>query len=251
MSKIKSLEGPSTFLLVMGDYPKNRIIDFLLGEINYDFTLKEIERTDTEQYFKYQLMMNNAIGYGKHIIMHIRLSMDHNIQGALAEYYFETKQEFRITGMGSGYVKYPVSTNGSVYSIEQAINCGTGTSPLFIEFSENIAPLSIEIVKNLINFEPSVNDLLYDVMGNKLYIYFNVDRDEPYKMTVRHENILSSSGRPLANFGDSEIYFYYRQLTPYLQWEKGLAIVERFGPQMFPMEGRGTDRIDLRIYKIC
>jgi hypothetical protein len=40
--EIKSLEGPSTFLQVMGDSPKNRIIDFLLGEINYDFTLKEI-----------------------------------------------------------------------------------------------------------------------------------------------------------------------------------------------------------------
>lgn len=40
--EIKSLQGPSTFLLVMGDSPKNRILDFLLGEINYDFTLKEI-----------------------------------------------------------------------------------------------------------------------------------------------------------------------------------------------------------------
>lgn len=40
--EIKSLEGSSTFLLVMGDSPKNRILDFLLGEVNYDFTLKEI-----------------------------------------------------------------------------------------------------------------------------------------------------------------------------------------------------------------
>jgi len=40
--EIKTLEGPSIFLQVMGDSPKNRILDFLLGEINYDFTLKEI-----------------------------------------------------------------------------------------------------------------------------------------------------------------------------------------------------------------
>ncbi len=215
-----------------------------------DFSLKEIERTDTDQYYKYQINLSNTIGYGKHIIMHIRLSLNHNIPGALTEYTFETKQEFRITGIGSGYVKYPVSSNGSIYSMEQAINCGTGTSPLFIEFSEDLAPLSIQTVKNIVNFEPSVNDLRYDVMGSKLYLYFNVDRDEPYKLTVRYENILSSSGRPLADFGDSEIYFYYRQLKPYLQWENGQAIVERYGPQMFPMEGRGTDQVDLRIYKI-
>lgn len=40
--KIKTLEGPSKFLDVIGDSPRNRILDFLLGEINYDFTLKEI-----------------------------------------------------------------------------------------------------------------------------------------------------------------------------------------------------------------
>lgn len=40
--EIKSLEGPSKFLEVIGDSPRNRILDFLLGEINYDFTLKEI-----------------------------------------------------------------------------------------------------------------------------------------------------------------------------------------------------------------
>lgn len=30
--EIKSLEGPSRFLEVMGDSPRNRILDFLLGE---------------------------------------------------------------------------------------------------------------------------------------------------------------------------------------------------------------------------
>ncbi|MEK6922439.1 MAG: hypothetical protein AABX08_01410 [Nanoarchaeota archaeon] len=42
--EIKSLEGPSVFLDVIGDSPRNRILDFLLGEISYDFTLKEIAR---------------------------------------------------------------------------------------------------------------------------------------------------------------------------------------------------------------
>ena len=40
--EIKTLEGPSRFLDILGDSPRNRILDFLLGETDYDFTLKEI-----------------------------------------------------------------------------------------------------------------------------------------------------------------------------------------------------------------
>jgi len=40
--EIKTLEGPSAFLHVLGDSPRNRILDFLLGETEHDFTLKEI-----------------------------------------------------------------------------------------------------------------------------------------------------------------------------------------------------------------
>ncbi len=40
--EITNLDGPSKFLDIIGDSPRNRILDFLLGEISYDFTLKEI-----------------------------------------------------------------------------------------------------------------------------------------------------------------------------------------------------------------
>ncbi len=48
--EIKSLEGPSKFLDVVGDSPRNRILDFLLGEISYDFTLKEIAQKSNVGY---------------------------------------------------------------------------------------------------------------------------------------------------------------------------------------------------------
>ena len=40
--EITSLDGPSCFLDILGDTPMNRVLDYLLGEIGYDFTLKEI-----------------------------------------------------------------------------------------------------------------------------------------------------------------------------------------------------------------
>ena len=48
--EITSLEGPSVFVEVAGDSPRNRVLDFLLGEIGYDFTLKEIAKKNEVRY---------------------------------------------------------------------------------------------------------------------------------------------------------------------------------------------------------
>ncbi len=59
--EIKSLEGPSKFLEVLGDSPKNRILDFLLGETNYDFTLKEIAIKSKVGYATIKRIWNNFV----------------------------------------------------------------------------------------------------------------------------------------------------------------------------------------------
>ena len=38
--------------------------------------------------------------------------------------------------------------------------------------------------------------------------------------------------------------------APFLHWGASQGIVERFGPQMVPLEGRGDERVDLRIHRI-
>ncbi|MBI2671521.1 hypothetical protein HYX16_01165 [Candidatus Woesearchaeota archaeon] len=48
--EVKSLEGPSKFLEIIGNTPRNRILDFLLGELSYDFTLKEIAKKSNVGY---------------------------------------------------------------------------------------------------------------------------------------------------------------------------------------------------------
>lgn len=59
--EIKSLEGSSKFLEVLGNSPKNRILDFLLGEINYDFTLKEMAIKSKVGYATIKRIWNNFI----------------------------------------------------------------------------------------------------------------------------------------------------------------------------------------------
>ena len=59
--EIKSLEGNSRFLEVLGDNPRNRILDFLLGEITYDFTLKEIATKSKVGYATIKRIWNHFV----------------------------------------------------------------------------------------------------------------------------------------------------------------------------------------------
>ncbi|HUV08105.1 MAG TPA: MG2 domain-containing protein, partial [Spirochaetia bacterium] len=217
---------------------------------NRDFGLKELDRTSIKDAAQYQLTFNRPIGYGRHITMHLRLSLDENIKGSLAKYSFSTKPEFRLASMGCGSIKYPIATNGSVYSQEQAIACGTGSTPLFLEFTEDLAPLGIDELKSLVRFEPAVKNLSHRISRNLLYLSFEAERDKAYRISVHHQRITSSTGRPLADLGETSLYFYYRQSSPFLRWDRGQSIVERYGPQFFPMSGRATENVDLRIHRV-
>jgi uncharacterized protein YfaS (alpha-2-macroglobulin family) len=215
-----------------------------------DFSLKDLGPPPEGSGSRFMLTFANAIEYGRHITMHLRLSLDPSVEGSLARYTFSTRPEFRISAIGSGYLRYPVATKGSVYSQEQAINAGTGNTPLFLEFTENIAPPSVETVKKLVRFEPAVRNFGFNTSARRLYLYFEADREVPYKVSVFRQDIHSTTGRSMAPLGQTSVYFYYRQLAPFVRWERGQGLLELKGPQVFPMEGRATDNVDLRIYRI-
>ncbi len=215
-----------------------------------DFTVRELERSKTAASAAYLVTLKSPVPYGKHVILSLRLSLDDTISDSVAKYAFQTKPEFRLSGMGSGSVRFPVTPSGAVYAMDQAVNCGTERAPLFLEFSEDIIPIGVETLKRMAVFEPAVRNLAAEVSGTRLYLRFDADRDKPYKLTLAYQDIRSISGRKLSPFSKASFYFYYKQANPYLQWQAAQGIVERYGPQFLPMEGRGTGRVDLRVHKI-
>ena len=215
-----------------------------------DFKLKALDMTANNDSYRYQIALNEAVDYGMDIVLHLRLALDPSIPGAAGKYSFQTRQAFRLASIGSGRMIYPIASQGSSYTLSQAMNCGTGRNPIYMEFSESIADPGIEQVKRLVQFQPAVRNFRYERSGSRLYLYFDSDRNVPYQLSVQNEPIRSSAGRMLQSPGNTSLFFYYQQLPPYISWNSGQAIVERFGPQVFPMEGRGTDKIDLRIYPI-
>ncbi len=61
--EIRSLDGPSIFLEILGDSPRNKIIDFLVGSIGMDYTLKEIAQGAGVGYATIKRIWPNFIKY--------------------------------------------------------------------------------------------------------------------------------------------------------------------------------------------
>ena len=217
---------------------------------NRDFTVKEMERTSIRDAVQYQITFDNPIPYGRLVTMTLQLSLDERLKGALVRYTFATQTAFRLTGIGCGSVVFPVAAKGSEYPVEQPLQGGGGDEPLFLEFSHELEPISMAAVKQLVRFEPAVKNFRFVVSGKRLQLHFSPERDQIYQLTLQETNLTDRNGRDLSTFGETSLYFYYTHADPYLRWRQSRGILERYGAQKFPMEGRGEEQVDLRIYKL-
>ncbi|MBD3306993.1 hypothetical protein GF339_11280, partial [candidate division KSB3 bacterium] len=215
-----------------------------------DFTLKQLERSSNSAPVQYALTLHRPITYGKQITLHLKLSLDATIPGTVARYTWSTKPDFRVTGIGSGYTIFPVASGGSLFSKEQPLIRRGNSEPLFIQFSDRLGQLSLPQVKRFIRFDPAVQNFRFEVSGQRLYLYFDSESDRFYTLTLHPVPLQDEAGRPLRVQGQTMLSFFYPQADPFLRWKYSQGIVERYGPQQFPMEGRGEEQADIRVYKI-
>ena len=228
----------------------NGTVPALVRLTNRDFSVKEIERVSIRDAVQYQITFDDPISYGRILTMTLQLSLDERLKGALVRHTFATQTPFRLTGIGCGRVVFPVAGKGSVYPAEQPLQAGGGDEPLFLEFSHELGPVSMAAVKRLVRFEPAVKNFRFVVSGKRLDLHFSPERDQVYRLTVQEMGLTDTNGRHLSAFGETAVYFYYTHADPYLRWRQSRGILERYGAQKFPMEGRGEEQVDLRIYKL-
>ena len=215
-----------------------------------NFTVKEIERTSIRDPVQYQITFDTPIPYSRVLTMTLPLSLDERLNGALVRHTFATQTTFRLTGIGCKKTVFPIAAEGTVYPIEQPLQGGDGDEPLFLEFSHELGPVSVAAVKQLVRFEPAVKNFHFSAAGKRLHLHFNPERDQVYRLSLQEANLTDKNGRDLASFGKVGLYFYYTHTDPHLRWRQSRGILERYGPQKFPMEGRGEEQVDLRIYKL-
>jgi hypothetical protein len=214
-----------------------------------NFEIKAMERASRSDQATYVITPEQPIGPGTRAIVHLRLSLEDTGE-SFSDLTFATAEPFRLTSAGCYEHRYPVTPEGTRYTAEQAIRCDSGDRTIVAEFSA--APREIGPIegRNLVRITPPVANTTYAVHDRTLDIAGEFAWETVYTISFVPIPLQDGKGHPLQMSGASEIHVYFPRKAPYLKWGASEGIVERYGPQMVPVGGRGDERVDLRIYPI-
>lgn len=218
-----------------------------------DFSIKVMERRSRTDNASYVLTLKEPVPAGIRTIVHMRLSLDDRETESFRDISFSTAEPFRIVAMGTRRTGYPVTPEGSHYTREQAIRGESSDRTVVVEFSSSpdLADDALTVTgRNLVRFTPAVPKLSYRLEGNRLVVSGDFNRDTLYKVTLAPAAIGDRQGKQIEMKGASELYVYFPRELSYVRLKSGQGVAERFGKQMVPVEGRGEERVDLRIYPL-
>lgn len=215
-----------------------------------DFDVKELERQGPDAPVTYVLSLHAALPLATRVVLHLRLALDDAADRSFFTSSFTTAEPFRVVAVGTRSHRLPVAPEGSRYAPEQALDAGDDEPTVVVELSA--APQAVDAVagRNLVRFEPAVAGLEYRAVGTTVEVSGRFVRDTSYRITVAASGLTDAAGRPLAMSGETQLSLFFPALASFLRWRASQGVVERFGPKVVPVEGRGEDRFDLRIYPV-
>jgi hypothetical protein len=237
-----------------------------------DFVVKSMERKDPSASATYVLQLNEPIVEGKKAIVHFKLSLDDEHRDAFSEIGFSTLEAFRMTAIGCQGRELPVTPEGTQYADEQPVRCAPRSMAVVLSFS---SPLALQaegaqrakahgrseaeaswpgmnpvVARNLVRFTPAVEGLEFVPSAGMLWIRGRFQVEQRYRLSVHPTDMVDARGRKLDMRGPSAVSFYFPRLEKRLVWQATGSTIERFGAQDVWLEGRGFDRVDLRIYPL-
>lgn len=215
-----------------------------------DFRVKVLDRRGLGEAARYVLLLNEPVGSGMRAVVNLRLSLDDTVEQAFKRIGFATAAPFRALRLGCANNRYPVTPDGVRYTREQAIECSATNRAVELEFSAPPGKLGPVQARNLVRFTPAVRELSFTTSGNTLDIRGRFQSDTLYRVSLLPAPLSDETGRVLQLNAASELYVHFPPEHPFLSWEGSQGIVERYGPQMVPLRGRGYERLDVRIYPV-
>ncbi len=215
-----------------------------------DFQIKTIERSNSAQNAAYVINLARPISSGKKAIIHLRLSLDDGLDESFHEISFSTAKPFEVRQLGCPGNLYPITTTGSRYDKKLAIQCNSANRNIQLQFSAQIGSIDPIAARNLIHITPMIDNISYSPNGNTITVRGDFQTEQLYQVNLQPNNLRDINQRPLKMDQGSELFLFFQKQPKFLGWETAHGIVERFGPQMLPLKGRGFERVDIRIHPI-
>jgi uncharacterized protein YfaS (alpha-2-macroglobulin family) len=215
-----------------------------------DFDVKAMERADRSSPAQYVIDLHDPIPGGMRALLHLRLSLEDGLSRGFQDIAFATAEPFRVTELGCPKTSVPIPPSGARYGSESAIRCPAGDRTITVGFSANLAPVGPIAARNLIRISPAVDGVTYAAVNNVLSVSGKFAAGTLYQVRLEPSALADALGRPLQMTAPSEVYLSFAERKSFLSWLGSNGIVERYGPQMLPLRGRGFDAADIRIHQI-
>ena len=215
-----------------------------------DFRIRPLERPASGGPSVYLVDLATPIPAGTRVLIHFRLALDQTAPEAALDLSFTTGEAFRVVAAGCPETRLPIPPDGVRYGRGEAIACDTETPALLVELSAPVGELGVLQSRNLVRIDPPIGDFDAHVEGREIRISGAFARDTLYRVTLAPAELVARDGRRLEMAAASELYVHFPPREAYLRIPAAHGIVERYGPQMIPLEGRGGERVDLRLQRI-
>jgi len=232
-----------------------------------DFDIAPLERTARADAQNYVVKFRQAIGEGRIVVLRLKLADAPGFDDKIFELRLATAPPFTVAeascGRGwddekidtvlrcasSGGAPAPAPESGEEEGGDAAIPYAAANKrQLSLKFSAEPGPLDVVQAREALRITPPVDDLNVDVDRKKLRITAKFLTDRVYQIALAPGVLHDALGRPLARAFTQR--FAFSRETPALQWDAGQGLVERFGPQLLPLRGRGFEHADIRIHAI-
>lgn len=213
-----------------------------------DYRIKVSERSGAQS-AKYSFVFPRPFANGLRIRTIVRLASDPGLSDARRVYHCDTRRDFTIDRAGTYGAAFTLNAAGAAYGRDQAARL-TQDGVVFVDFSSAPASLSLSQVKSLLNFSPAPRRMDWSLSGSRLTVKLAVDQERLYQVILSPADIEDAFGRKLRMDKPSSFFAYQPVDRTYARWGQGRGMVERHGPQHFPLLVNGVKSLDLRVYRI-
>ena len=217
-----------------------------------DYDLRAVERSSRSEHQTYLVALHSPVPDGRVATVKLRLSDMAGLDDPIYTLTIAAAAPFTQTDAYCGGSYSHSSKNGVVVCTPDTGTAdGTRGSKrqAVLQFGGKPEALNAVAVRNAVQVTPPVDDLQAETTDiNELKLTASFAPDTDYTLSLAAGALHDTRGRALAVAVSQRIRFEAPE--PSLAWDVPQGIAERLGPQMVPVNGRGYDRVDVRVFAI-
>ncbi|MBG0809062.1 alpha-2-macroglobulin [Methylosinus sp. H3A] len=232
-----------------------------------DYDIRPLERAERSAAQSVAVRLRETVRDGRVAILRLKLADEPGLDDEIFELRARSAAPFAVTeascGRGwsddkqdgvlrcaFGYAVAPSSTSseGEEESAPVSNYQPANRRRLTLTFSEQPDEIDILRAREALRISPPVDDLSVEIDRKRLNVYGKFLSDRVYDLVLAPGALRDIRKRALASRFAQR--FAFDRDRPALAWDAAQGLVERFGPQLLPLRGRGYDRADIRIHAI-